>query len=224
MKKKVIIHAGYPRCMSTSLQKIFSNTKEINFLGAGYKDKISYKNKQIEKIFEIGIKFARNDYFYKYLNTYKKQLDRVLTQDKLNVISNEQLILNFTLQGVDPEEKLKRLSQLLKNHDVTILLVTRNKNSLLKSLYNEFVKMGYFHSYNFFYKIVTLFKDRTFYNDLNYKSKILLLKKYFSKIKIFKFEILRNKKNLNSMLEGKECLYMHISSITYRNVYFQKEQ
>lgn len=185
---KVLIHAGYPKAMSTSFQRSFYQCKEINYLGVGIGDNISYQNKAIEFIFEILLKYSRIDFFDENKSDYRLSLNQVLSSDKLNVISSEHLVLNFSLQGIDPVEKVRRLSYLLEGHQTRILLISRNIDDFMTSIYGEFVKMGYSESYNFFHDWIYALEDRSFIKDLDFEKKKSLFLNFFKDVELISFE------------------------------------
>lgn len=204
---KVTIHIGYPKCLSTTLQRdFFAKHPDINFGGIGVNDNISYASEPIEFLFEILLKYARKDFYEAYKKEIKKSIDKYLNNNALNIFSSEHLVMNFTLQGIDPDDKFSRLKEIFSEHDVSILVIHRNKDDFLKSLYSEFIKMGYYKTFDEFCLWIEKFKDRNFYYDLYTLNVQKKLEKYFSKIYYLKFENIiedaqrRLNKNLSSIL------------------------
>ena len=53
--------------------------------------------------------------------------------------------MNFTLQGIDPDEKLERLRELFQDFNmIAIVIYRKDSEKFLHSLYKELCKMGYF--------------------------------------------------------------------------------
>lgn len=186
---KIFIHIGYPKCLSTTIQRsYFEKHPAINYCGVGINDNISYVNPDIEFIFEVLLKYSRKDFFEMHFNHARKELQSVLDTQRPNVFSSEHLVMNFTLQGLDPQEKLLRMQQLFKGHDVEIIVIHREREQLIRSLYGEMVRMGYYGTYDEFLLWIEKFKDRNFYYDLDLGVVEERTKKIFSKVHILSFE------------------------------------
>jgi len=193
LNKKIFIHMGYPKCLSTSLQRFFfSKHDEINYFGVGSDTGIDYATTEIEYIFEILMKYSRNDVFDYHLASMRKHIADVYRPSKVNLVSSEHLLMNFTLQGIDPEQKIDRLTRLFKDYEIEVIVIERDKSALIKSLYNEYIKMGYYESFETFERWVVSFADRNFLYDLDYHRKKQLLSRNFRKIHWLKFETLIN--------------------------------
>ena len=188
---KLAIHIGHPKCMSTSLQRsFFGKYRSVNYLGIAKDGALSYENSDLEFIFEILLKSAKEEFFDSVKSEYKRKFHQCFLEEKVNLISSEHLSLNFTFQGIDPIEKLRRLSYLCGGIKPTILFVYReNKESHLFSIYKELCKMGYYSSdFVAFGSYLERYIDRSFLSDLNLSSKLEQLSRFFPAVAPLKFE------------------------------------
>lgn len=184
--KSVYLHMGYPKSLSTTLQRnIFSKHPEINYGGIGEGDILGYKNESIELLFESILKYS-NDHFYRnFLKTHKESINSFVENSELpTIFSSEHMAMNFTLQGIDSLTKYQRIKEIFNNNSINILLIKRNPISFIKSIYSEFVKMGYADSYDEFLKWLIRYSDRNFLLDLNYDEKTKQLQRVFGNINI----------------------------------------
>lgn len=177
----VFLHMGYPKCLSTTIQRsFFEKHPEVAFGGVGIEDNISYANNDIEFCFESLLKYANDAFWEKEKKSARQAIHRFITDSKCDkiIFSTEHLSMNFTLQGIDSVEKLRRVRYLVAGFPIQILLIKRAIPELLKSLYKELVKMGYANSYKDFLKWLLVFKDRNFLADLNFKCKAAQIAQY----------------------------------------------
>lgn len=184
--KNVYLHMGYPKCLSTTLQRnIFPKHPEINYGGIGEGDILGYVNDSAELLFESILKYS-NDHFYRsFLKDHKQVITEFVKTSELPVVfSSEHMSMNFTLQGIDSLTKYQRIQEIFKNNSINILLIKRNPISFIRSIYSEFVKMGYSESYNEFLRWLIRYSDRNFLLDLNYDSKERQLRDVFGDINI----------------------------------------
>lgn len=126
---KVLLHIGYPKTGTTTLQNsFFRNLFEknmINFIGRGSSNRKSH---------------LLNDYMY---GISKNIPFDIIDETKINVISDEDYtVSDFFLKYIKKttnllhyEERMNRLSNLIENHDVTVLCCLRNQPDLLFSWY-----------------------------------------------------------------------------------------
>jgi hypothetical protein len=169
MNKSRLLHIGFPKCMSTSLQRdFFSVHPEIMFVGWGLPDtEHGWASAELASLCEVGIRYE------KVLNFDKKNAKRIFNTFLKQFAKNEKkksLCLSyesfsFTMHfDVDPVIKAERLRYLLGT-DVKILIVIRNQLDLIRSYYFECVRGGYpgffseFLDFNFHYQFHSLFSD-----------------------------------------------------------------
>lgn len=182
--RKIYLQVGYPKCFSTTLQRsYFEVHPEIAFGGVGIKDNISYANRDIEFVFESLLRYSTSLYYEKELDSARKSLNNFVENvpaQKAIVFSSEFLIFPFTLQQVDFQTCFNRVQELFQGYEIHILMVIRRQDSLLKSLYGEYVKMGYPDTYSEFIRWVWAYRDRNFWGALDYHSAYNRLAHIFS--------------------------------------------
>ena len=165
MKPNFYFHLGYPKCMSTSLQRcFFSCHPQINYFGIGKEDNISYLNEDIEFIFEVLLKYSRRSFYSQNKDFYQRRIKESLSEGKVNLVSNEHLLMNFTLQGIDPDEKLERLRELFQDFNMIAIVIYRKEK----------------------------FQDRNFKEDIDIKVKTKNLSNYFDRVETISFESIIN--------------------------------
>lgn len=169
--QKIFLQVGYPKCFSTTLQRsFFEKHPEIIFGGVGIGNNIGYVNKELEFVFEDLLKYANQSFFNKHIDEAKQLVDDFTrnTENKVAVFSSEHLIFPFSVQHIDPLEVTNRIRQIFAEYEVHVLLLFRNQEDLLKSLYGEYLKMGYPETYSQFIQWVWGYRDRNFWEALNY--------------------------------------------------------
>ncbi len=199
MNNNLFIHIGYPKSLSTTLQRgFFSKHREINYLGIGQKDdNLAYFNKNIEISHENLIKYATFDVFKKYkVKISPSLLDQ--NTHKCNVISDEHLSFKFDISQNDTIVKWNRLSDIYKHFNIKIIIIKRELYSFICSLFKELVRMGYNKSFNEFIIWTWNFKDRNFLSDLNYIERKNQLYSIFGKENIFIYSFEEIVKDVNN--------------------------
>lgn len=167
----------------------FSQHKDIYFGGAGIKSNIDYVNSEINLLLESGILYF-NDYLYnKEIKRFKKAIKDFYIScgnesKSVSGLSSEHLIFNFSPQSVDYQQKIKRIHELF-GPEIKIILILRNQMSLIKSIYKEFLRMGYIYTYSEFINWIYKFQDRNFYYELMYGEVIDYICNYFPKENLF---------------------------------------
>lgn len=192
---RLFIHIGYPKCFSTALQRdFFDKHSDINFMGVGRKDNVSYINKDMEFINETILKYSSEFHYRKNIKLYTRAFKASLSKDKVNIISNEYLSFKFSPHEIDSSIKLKRLHELSKEFNPFIFFITRSPIDIINSLYKEYIRLGYPKSYNEFILWLWNYRDRNFFYDLFYLKKKKELEGVFGidKVKYFNFEKIRN--------------------------------
>lgn len=177
--KKVWIHMGYPKCFSTSLQKaFFEKHPEIAYGGIGVGDHLSYANHGLEFVFQSLLQHANKPFFDRNFKEAKQIVDDfVSSTNQTTVFSLETLVFPFST--LDFNTIIERIHLLFENYEIHILLVIREQLEFLKSLYGEFLRMGYPETYSSFIQWVWGFRDRNFWELLNYPQVYDLLKQKF---------------------------------------------
>ncbi|WP_271393600.1 hypothetical protein [Aequorivita sinensis] len=177
--KKIWIHMGYPKCFSTSLQKaFFEKHPEINYGGMGVGDHLSFANDGLEFVFQSLLQHANKPFFDRNFKEAKNIVDEfVNSTNKTTVFSLETLVFPFS--SLDFETITERINLLFEDYEVHILLVIREQLDFLKSLYGEFLRMGYPETFSSFIQWIWGYRDRNFYELLNYHQVYNSLKQNF---------------------------------------------
>lgn len=173
--KKVWIHMGYPKCFSTSLQKaFFEKHPEIAYGGIGVGDHLSFANNELEFVFQSLLQHANKPFFDRNFEEGKRIVDDFVSKsNKTTVFSLETLVFPFS--SLDLDIVIERINLLFKNYDIQIVLVIRKQFEFLKSLYGEFIRMGYPETFSSFIQWLWAFRDRNFWELLNYSQVYNLL-------------------------------------------------
>ncbi len=180
---KLIIHIGFPKCLSTSLQiDFFESHPSIHYLGI--KANLGYDGEYQEYIQENLLKYASERIFKTQLRQSKIEIAKSLNIDRVNVISNEHLSFKFSLSQIDTWHKYQRLYQLFGEYQPTIVAITRPIGSILKSLYKEYLKLGYTYTFNQFIIWLWNFRDRNFFYDLDYTAQYQYLQEVFGEMQV----------------------------------------
>jgi len=169
MNKTRLLHIGFPKCMSTSLQRdLFAAHPDIMFLGWGLPDtEHGWISDEISALCEVGIRYEKVLNFRK--SSAKKIFDQYLTEFEQNSAKKALCLsyesFSFTMHfDVDPVIKADRLRYLL-GKDTKVLIVIRNQLDLIRSYYFECVRGGYpgyfptFLDFNFHYQFHSIFSD-----------------------------------------------------------------
>lgn len=192
--KKIWIHMGYPKCFSTSLQKaFFEKHQEIAYGGIGIGDHLSYANNGLEFVFQSLLQHANKPFFDRNFKEAKQIVDDFVSNtNKTTVFSLETLVFPFST--LDFDTIIERIHLLFENYEIHILLVIREQFEFLKSLYGEFIRMGYPETFSIFIQWVWGYRDRNFWELLNYPQVYNLLKQKFgyNNIHLQFFEIWKN--------------------------------
>lgn len=144
--KKILLHIGYPKTGTTWLQKnIFPNVEEVNYIGRTYKNqnylkRITYKSLNYFPFTQKKYSRTPDDYWidlisyapdavYNEVKTANK-LTSLIVNDKLNVISNENLVRPFSV-----ERTARRLRNICNKHEITpsIVISIREQYSIILS-------------------------------------------------------------------------------------------
>jgi hypothetical protein len=211
------IHIGCPKSLSTSLQRgYFSQNKQILHLGVGlHDDNIGYLDDKINIYIELYIRYAVNYFYDKKKDEIKNYFQEKFLYAKRNKytltgISCELLSCRWSPSDVDTVEKAKRLHYTFGS-DTKIIIIIRNQISLLKSLYGEFIKMGYPGSYNDFLEYAYKFQDRSFLSDFCYDYIYSIYKELFGKenILLIPLESYRDRYTKDLLQEDNKILILN---------------
>jgi hypothetical protein len=200
------IHVGYPKCLSTSLQRCyFSKHPDIDYCGVGIKTNIDYIDKDISNLIEVYIRYSNFKFFEKKINFFKKKISKKITRAKVKGkkaigVSAEILSIGFSAKDNDNYEKARRLSYIFPKNTRIIILI-RNQIDFLKSIYRESIRVGYDKSYNDFINFHLKFSCNSIISDIQYDEIYEIYCKFFKKknILIIPFEnVISNQKKIIS--------------------------
>jgi hypothetical protein len=147
--KKLIVHIGYPKTATTTLQKFcfekLHNDGVINYLGKYFDESNKYSREIIEYIL-----------YGKMTEELNKEIEYIKKLDlsKISIISNEDLSLsflkhidNFYIKGINPDLVIERIYKIFSKifDEIHILVSFRAQVSMLYSFYVEIYKWKYRH-------------------------------------------------------------------------------
>lgn len=140
MNNQPIIHVGYPKAASTTLQcNLFFEHSEINYLSVnGSTNKENFQLDENLRKFEKDL-VQLNGIEYHCSNTrnfFNDVIKKYMSSEKRNLFSSEGLL---NQKFVDNYLKAYRLKEILPN--AKILIVLRNQVDLLRSIYD--MRVGY---------------------------------------------------------------------------------
>lgn len=169
------IHIGYPKNLSTSLQRdFFGRHQELMHLGVGCNNNnLGYIDDFTSLAVEFYLRYAKDfvyqskaaeikDHFAEYFEAAQKN-----PGIKAVGLSGEHMGFNFTPDNIDISQKAARLHDIFGS-DTKIIMIIRNQLPLIKSLYNECVRVGYPKSFRDYINYITMFYERTFVSDFFY--------------------------------------------------------
>lgn len=174
-KPSVYLHVGLPKNLSSSLQKhFFPKHPDIYHLGVGNGETlIDYADDELNVLFENYMMYSR-DFEYtaqtkRFQNLVGRHISHAAAKGKKCVtVSLELLSFTFTPDMIDITQKISRLNGLFEPYDTKVLLILRNQKQLIKSMYREFVKVGYDKSFNEYIEYLYVNRSRSFIFDLMY--------------------------------------------------------
>lgn len=183
------IHIGMPKTLTSALQQEFYPKHDsIYYLGIGAGGAIDYLDAHTEFIFETLLLYAKSGYYETQKHEAKKTLEALVKKAEAEGkqvfgMSSEWLSFNFLPDMIDNAMKVERLADLFGT-DTKIIMFIRNQADLLKSLFNEYVKVGLPFTYDEFVRYTHNYKDRNFYFDLLYHHQYELYARHFSQSNI----------------------------------------
>ena len=196
-KYQLLLHIGLPKTASTSLQNnlLYGLHKEgkINFLGKseGVGRRGFFSDPEI--VIMLTSKKLTKEKLYKI----QKKMERLLTYEKLNVLSEETLSASM---GYDVEVVLHNLKIIFQKCDIKILISLRSPVDMLFSVFIEDYPWLYYADENrntfekFGKRIVRNFTDID-YLQFKYEAYLNLVDQYFGDKTVLLFEDLKYDQN-----------------------------
>ena len=200
--KPTYIHIGYPKTGTSFLQfEVFPKIKEIKYWHVGGFPKNDEKKmrKLLDKI--------RNINEILNIKQTKQEMEQLLDKTKPNLISFESLIGEiFDPNYHDMDIIADRLHAVFDNPK--IILCIRNKDTMIRSLYSQYIKEGGILEKEDFIRKCCL--DMR----LNYDRYIKYLKSLFGEICILRFEYF--KKDVKQFVKDL-CSFMNVETPEFEN-------
>ncbi|MEA3352860.1 MAG: sulfotransferase domain-containing protein [Campylobacterota bacterium] len=164
MKKEIFIHLGLPKCASTTIQTVLSQSEDIEYIGFipdGFEGKY-FKDDNMSELFDNNLRFCLdNPSFYK-----KLICDHIEKSTKNTIVfSSENLTLRWLSWDLPTYTKLEYLKKIFPK-DSKFIYVYRNPEDLLLSLYKEELLIGYDKEFNEYVNELYLFRKISYFNDL----------------------------------------------------------
>ncbi len=207
------IHIGYPKTLSTTLQRsYFDAHPDLFHLGIGCGSNIGYRNADIHKMVEPYLTTCRDAKYQEVYPSLKKALEQALSEAehlgfKASGISNEMLAFSPP-DHIDSSAKATRLKQLF-GEETRIIIIIREQFSLLKSLYKEFVRQGISQTWVDFLRYLFMFQDRSFLYDLLYDRTYARYAEFFGPEHILIFPIEAYLTPTGTLIPDLNGVYLH---------------
>jgi hypothetical protein len=221
MSTKRYIHIGFPKALSTVLQRNFFDAHpHVYHLGVGCGGNVDYIAPDVELIVEDYLLFCKDFRYREKQGFIAKTFQHFFTaaesapHAKAVGISNESLSFGYIPGHIDVTEKARRLLSIF-GKNTTIIMIIRNQPALLRSLYRESIRNGYRGSFNDFMKYVYFFQDRGFLYDFLYDRQYELYSSLFGKenVHVLELEGFRTYGRLKENEEGKIELFNRLCGI-----------
>lgn len=167
--KRRYVHIGYPKSASTTLQNtFFPFHPELYHVGNGYQGKNNtYIDDGVEWVSEQVLRY-RKEFLYdadKSREPFLAHFDAAEQDPKVKAVGFSSEFFAFTLGNeIDVVTKAKRIHDIFGD-DTCIIFVFREQKSLLRSLYLEMIRGGYYGTFRNFVEFTYLFQDRNWCLD-----------------------------------------------------------
>ena len=219
------IHIGYPKNFSTSLQRdYFSKHPSIFHLGIGVDSNIGYQDSIIDKTCEVYLKTCK---YYKYesvkkniISHFENLFKTANLNNKITGISFEHFSFSFSYDSISTHQKAERLSKIFGNN-TKIIMIVRNQFDLIKSLYKEYVRIGFFGDFYSFIELIYKYQDRNFVYDFRFDYVFNTYAEFFGEEKTLyvtftdqskpNFNPRKNQLKFGNVVDGKVIIFDEIS-------------
>ncbi len=192
MRKQIILHIGYPKTGTTTLQNHFFDKSElINNIGKPFSKKSSDNVLHICK----HLSNVQSDYFEKNINKEKDILFDILEKNEapIVVLSNEHLVGHWN-EKLDDHLLFQRLQKLfcpkeIEGYKIKIMISLRRQADLLLSSYAEkrFSLLEGCNLKKFVEEGISAPHEAFIFQNIFFYDKIRTLEEYFSKERIYLF-------------------------------------
>lgn len=170
--KRRYVHIGYPKSASTTIQNtLLCHHPDLYHLGNGFQGRNNtYADDGIQWVAEHVLRY-RKDFLYDKEATrapFKEHFRIAEENDKYKAVGISSEFFCFTLgQEIDVTTKARRLHDILGDN-TCVIFVFREQFSLLRSLYLEMIRGGYYGTFRKFMEFTYLFHDRNWCLDFCY--------------------------------------------------------
>jgi hypothetical protein len=221
MSIKRYIHIGFPKALSTALQRNFFDAHpNIYHLGVGCGGNIDYIDPDVELAVEDYLLFCKDLRYREKQGFISETFQRFFSAAESEPhtitvgISNESLSFGYIPGHIDVTVKARRLLTIF-GKKTKIIMIIRNQPALLRSLYRESIRNGYWGSFNDFMKYVYFFQDRGFLYDLLYDRQYELYSSLFGRknVHVFQLEKFLTNGRLKENEEGKIEIFTRLCQI-----------
>ena len=221
MSIKRYIHIGFPKALSTVLQRNFFDAHpNVYHLGVGCGSNIDYIDPDVELAVEDYLLFCKDLRYREKHSFMAETFQRFFSASEAEPhakavgISNESLSFGYIPGHIDVTVKARRLLSLF-GKNTCIIMIIRSQPALLRSLYRESIRNGYWGSFNDFMKYVYFFQDRGFLYDFLYDRQYELYSGLFGRenVHVFVLEEFRTNGRLKKSDEGKIEIFARLCEI-----------
>ena len=194
MNNQPIIHVGYPKAASTTLQcNLFFKHSEINYLsvhGPTHEENFQI-DENLRKLYKYLVRLNGIEYHYSNTrNFFNDVIKKYMSSEKRNLFSHEMLINQGKL---DNALRAYRLKEIFPN--AKIIIVLRNQVNMAISMYDmsPFIELGNELRYITFYQWLEMkfkYPYNNFLGGLKYYEIIKFYKQLFggNNVEVFLFE------------------------------------
>lgn len=225
------IHIGYPKNLSTSLQRdYFGKHPDLLHLGVGCHDhNLGYIDDDISLAIEFYFRTAKNFLYEEkkehIVNCFQQYFQKAEEDDAVKAvgISSEHMSFNFTVDNIDVTEKAKRLHEIFGS-DTKIVMLVRNQMKLIRSFYHECVRVGYPKKYEDYMTYMYMFHERNYVSDFFFGDAYELYADLFGQnnICVIPMESIRENGELIKDDQGKVVVLREVSD--HLNVSYPKQE
>lgn len=218
----ITLHIGYPKSLSSSLQRtVFPESERLSFLGCGTDGELGYYDSNIENIFEVSLKTSKTYVWEQSKGDLRHSLHKTINNliqlypEKDIIFSSENICYGLSLDCLDFETKLARLQYLFEGFELRFLIILRNQWSLLKSLFKESIRMGYPFGFDVFIQEFFLYQDRNAFHDFNFHRCANCIRQFFqnSDLVFWQFEDLVSNGKLKVQENGNSIINNNLKSL-----------
>lgn len=174
MKATRFVHIGYPKNMSTTLQRgFFDAHPDIHFMGIGVGSNVGYVSAEIGTAIELYLQFCKDFKWQEEAPRLRAAFARELAradaapQTRAVGFSLEHLSFSYTPDNIDVTTKAQRTCALMGD-ELRVVMVVREQWSLFRSYWRECVRQGYRHGFDRFCEYAFKFQERSFLYDFLY--------------------------------------------------------